>query len=412
MQLLTVISAGLLLAGTAVHAQKGTKKEPPYKFEKIDAAALSNKIYSVDSNAHAVVLADVGSTDIVGNNSWGFSLEFKRKARIHILNKSAYDEATIHIPLHTNGSSTEIIDGLKGTTYNLENGSVTETKLTKENIFEERVSRNWVIKKFTLPKVKEGSIIEFEYRITSDFLFNLRSWVFQKSHPSIWSEYTVNIPQFLNYVFLNQGYLPLHLYDKKERSGAFHVRDTRGAGGIEQDNIIATITEHRLVMKDVPKLREEQFTSSISNYQSRIDFQLAGIRPPLEYRNLMNSWPKLTEQLMEDEDFGRSLKAANLWMNDEMKDILASAKTQTEKAHRIYDYIRDHITCTNHDGSSIYAQQPLKQVLKTGKGSVSEVNLLLTAMLRWADIEADPVLMSTRSHGFALQLYPMLTKFN
>jgi hypothetical protein len=54
----------------------------------------------------------------------------------------------------------------------MENGKVVETKLeTKASVFKEKINKNLVIKKFTFPNIKEGSIIEYEYKLTSDFVF-------------------------------------------------------------------------------------------------------------------------------------------------------------------------------------------------------------------------------------------------
>ena len=60
-------------------------------------------------------------------------------------------------------------------------------------------------KKFTLPGVKEGAIIDYEYTVTSDFLFNLQPWYFQGDIPCLWSEYRAALPQFLKYIMLQQG---------------------------------------------------------------------------------------------------------------------------------------------------------------------------------------------------------------
>ena len=61
------------------------------KYGKVSVEDLQKKTYIIDSNANAVVLADIGSTEIVGNSKGWFSLEFKHFKRIHILNKAAYD---------------------------------------------------------------------------------------------------------------------------------------------------------------------------------------------------------------------------------------------------------------------------------------------------------------------------------
>src|SRR5215831_3571974 len=45
-------------------------------------------------------------------------------------------------------------------------------------------------------------------------------------------------------------------------------------------------------------------------------------------------------------------------------------------------------------------------------GSIGEINLLMIAMLRKKGIHAEPVILSTREHGFIYPNYPMLEKFN
>src|SRR5687768_3744122 len=149
----------LLLSFHSLIAQE----KSPVKFGNVDPADFARKIYSIDSSATAVVIANIGSTDIEGNSKGWFSLVFKRFARIHILNKNAYDVANISIPLFTDGDAEEQLDKLKAVTYNLEDGKVVETKLdVKSNVFKDKINKNLVLKKFTFPNVKEGSIIEFE----------------------------------------------------------------------------------------------------------------------------------------------------------------------------------------------------------------------------------------------------------
>jgi hypothetical protein len=47
----------------------------------------------------AVVIADIGFSEFVGNNSGWFSLEVYATGSIHILNKNAYDVADFEIHL-------------------------------------------------------------------------------------------------------------------------------------------------------------------------------------------------------------------------------------------------------------------------------------------------------------------------
>ena len=381
------------------------------KFGNVSEKDFGTKIYSIDSNASAVVIADIGYSAIEGNTKGWFSLVYKHFKRFHIINKNGYDAANISISLYADGDAEEELNKLKAVTYNLENGKVVETKLdVKAAVFKDKISKNRVVKKFTFPNVKEGSIIEYEYTITSDFLQNLQPWEFQGAYPRLWSEYNLALPEFLGYVFLTRGYKKYDINDKKLRSESFTILDSRGIGASERYQFTANVSDNRWVMKNVPALKEENFTSTIDNHIAKIEFQLSEYRQPLTYRNIMGSWPKLANDLMEADFFGKPVTKDNGWLKDIVKPLIEGVKGNKEKAHKIFSYVRDNFTCTNH--SDLFAEQTLKNLEKSKSGTVAEINLLLTAMLRYADIEADPVILSTRSNGMTYPLYPLITQYN
>src|SRR3569833_3786423 len=105
-------------------------------------------------------MSDIGSEAVEGNSKFLFSIVSERHRVVHILKKNGYHEADIQIPLYIDGSDEERVDNIKATTYNLENGKVVETKLDKASVFREKVDKHRITKKFTMPNVKEGCIIE------------------------------------------------------------------------------------------------------------------------------------------------------------------------------------------------------------------------------------------------------------
>jgi Transglutaminase-like superfamily/Domain of Unknown Function with PDB structure (DUF3857) len=405
-KLLTLFHLLLVTASVAM-AQDKLK----IKFGNVTAADFKPTAYAIDSNANAVVIADVGSTEIVGNSKSGISLLYRNYRRAHILNKNGYDLADVEIELYTNGDAEEELENLKAVTYNLENGKVVETKLEiRSSVFKDKINKNRVVKKFTFPNIREGSIIEYEYRIKSDFIRNLQPWEFQGDYPRLWSEYNVAMPEFINYVTLSQGYQPFAVKDQKSRRDNFTISENRSAGATDRSTFTAGVTDFRWVMKDVPALKEEEFTSTLRNHISKIEFQLASLRDPFLPKSFMDTWPNVSKQLMEDEDFGLQLTKDNGWLGDEVKEAARNASNATDEAKNIYAWMRDNFTCTSHGGTQL--QQSLKNVLKSRNGNVAEINLLLTAMLRKAGLEADPVMLSTRSHGYVHSLYPLMDRFN
>src|SRR6185369_2566430 len=154
-----------------------------------------------------------------------------------------------------------------------------------------------------------------------------------------------------------QGYFQLAA-DKKDNRTRFTVRDTRTAQATESVSFDANVTDYRWVLKNVPALKEESFTSTLNNHISKIEFQLSDQRPPLEYYNYMGTWEKLASDLLKDEDFGSALDKNNGWLSDVVNPLVAGAKNDKEKAKKIYEYVRDNLTCTDHDGK--YLTQTLK----------------------------------------------------
>ena len=386
-------------------------QESPYvKFGKVTPEALQQKVYPIDSAANAVVLSDIGEAAIEGNSKGWFSVLTTRHKVVHILNKSGYDQADVEVSLYTNGSDEETLIDVKAVTYNLENGKIVESKLERSNIFTEKKDKNRIIKKFTLPNVKVGSIIEYQYKVSSDYISNIDPWWFQGSAPRLWSEFQFSVPQFFSYTFVSHGYLKTFLSDKKDRVSQFVVRDQNGTSATESYSFSSGVTDYRWVMKDVPELKPESFTSTLENHVAKIEFQLVSQNDPLRPKDYRNSWTSFTKELLEADYFGTQIKGSNGWLSDDMKLILAGAKTDGEKARKIYQFVRDEFTCTDYARTS--TDQSVKSVFKARKGTISEINLLLTAMLRYAGIQADPVLLSQTNRGYVYDIYPMISRFN
>jgi len=385
------------------------QEKPKIKFGKISVGDFAKKVYSLDSNANAIVIADLGKSEFIGDPKSGLTLQFTHFKRTHILNRNGYDIANVSMLFFVDKNVEENLVDLNAHTYNLENGKIVETKLdVKNNVFKDQLNKYFFIKKFTFPNIKEGSIIEYEYTIKSDFFRNLRSWDFQGEYPCLWSEYEVTIPEFYSYVIIKQGYHPFLLEEQKERRESYNIGSpgmTLSTGPLE-----VNVTDHYWAIKNIPALKLENFTSTLANHVTKIEFQMASTNYPLEARDIMGTWRQLSETLLRSEYFGLPLSRDNSWLADIEKPLISMARNDLEKAKLIYSYVRDQLTCTSHFGIDL--AEPLKNILKKRHGTVSDINLLLTAMLKYADLRAEPVILSTREHGYAFAMYPVINKFN
>lgn len=383
------------------------------KFVDISEVDFSPSAYAIDSSASGIVLFDVGSSTYEGDTHGGFSIIFKRHTRIRLINRNSFDLATITIPLYSAGSLEETVDKLEASTYNLENGKVEKYSLDKTSIFTDRLNKNYTRKKFTLPNLKEGSIIEIKYTLKSPYERDLRSWTFQRPYPVLYSEYNVTIPYFYDFVTIEQGYHPYAVDTVTTENASYNIVDVGNFSTERTRNfsVRTTNTTHMWAMKNVPALKEESFTTTIDNHISRLEFQLSKIRyPDLPVKDVMTNWITVSEDLMKDASFGESLTNVPGWMNTEVKRITEGAATGLDAAHKIYDFVRDNISCSDY--SATHLSSSLKKVYQSRHGNVADINLLLTAFMLSKGFDAHPVLLSTRDNGRAMEIYPVLDKMN
>jgi hypothetical protein len=387
--------------------------KPGYNFGKITPADFNMSLEKFDSGANAVIITDIGRTGFEANNNGFFTLIFTRYMRVKIMNKNGFDVGNYTIYLyHDNEGSYEKLSSVKGSTFNLENGVVNETKLDDKSVFKENYSKHVDRQKFSMPALKEGAIYDLEYTIKSPFSSQLQPWAFQGEYPRIRSEYTVTIAFPFHYVMLVKGDQNFDVNTNKTVFESYTIRENNGTGRDELTQLSGNSIQQHWVKKNVPALREELYTTTLDNYNSGVSFQLNYFQwtNESERHNHMNTWPAVTKTLLEDEEFGLMLSRENSWMADELNIIMAGANSDEQKTYKIYSYVRDNFKSSSNEG--LYAHSSLKDIFKKREGNVAEINLLLIAMLRKAGITADPMILSTRDNGIANVNYPLMREYN
>jgi len=378
---------------------------------------ISNKDFSLpapkfDSGANAVIIADIGSTSFEANNKGFFTLIFTRFVRVKIINKNGYDIGNYKILLYQNDEGEEKLTSVRGSAFNLENGTINETKLDEKSIFNEVYSKNISYRKFSIPALKEGSIYDLEYTIKSPFESELRPWSFQGEYPRLWSEYTVTIAPPFHYVVSIKGDDHFDVDTAKLIFGNFNVREGGGVSESRSISISGNSTYRRWVKKNISSLHPEPFTTTLDNYNTNVSFQLNYFQwsPDSERNDYMITWTTRSKSMMKDPSFGLQITQDNNWIYSELKSILGDARTNDEKVTILYNYVRDNFKTTSNYG--LYIHNSLKDVFKNKEGNVAEINLLLTLMLRKSGINADPMILSTRNNGIADESYPVISDYN
>ncbi|MGJ1445698.1 hypothetical protein ACR79S_03015 [Sphingobacterium spiritivorum] len=107
-------------------------------FDKPKAQDFNFDIKKLDSTANAVVLEEIGKTNLILDDIEGrLYVQHEYKVRILILNQEGFQKANFSIRGYKDGSNSERITDIKGITYNIENGLITSTEMDNKKIFKE-----------------------------------------------------------------------------------------------------------------------------------------------------------------------------------------------------------------------------------------------------------------------------------
>jgi len=373
-------------------------QEPPIEWEEIPISDLQMTEYPADTNATAVILCDYGISKI--NNDMG--VDYERHTRIKILNEKGYDNGTRSIYLST-GRGGERLDDLEAITYSLdENGEVVETELDDDEIFEEEVTENRLKITFTMPALKPGCIIDLKYKVVAESVGYMKGWYFQDDEPTIWSEYRMIYPKKISFAIVKLGYEPFAIDDYSEITQVYTGSASAYLGKIADCN------SYRWAVKNAPALRDEPYITTIMDYVNKIDVQLAGYVSGSGVKRVLNDWPTLAEELLDDNNFGDKIDPGEV--KKLTTDITKDLTSPEEKMNAIYTWISKSIVWSER--YTIFAYDDVDEVLEYKKGNIAEITFLLISMLESAGIKAEPVILSTRAHGTIQELYPIVSQFN
>jgi transglutaminase-like putative cysteine protease len=382
------------------------------KFGKVSEKELSMKQYEKDTCADAVILFNEGNLSFVLDNDKGFQYQYKEHLRIKIFNSNAFNYANYTFFLYHNSSQQEKLVKLKAYTFNKKDGKLKKNKLSLNDILWEKHNKNIDKGKITMPNVIEGSVIDIEYTITSDYMYNLRPWQFQYEIPVVWSEYMVTIPQFYKYNIYYNGYYNLDINKESYATERFtynYSEDTYYAKDYKTTEIKSNSIRLHLASSHIPAFIKEPFLLSSKNYLFTIRFELWSTTFPHQAPTYYsNSWESIEHKLLSNDSFGKQLQKK--FIANEVKEITINSKNDVDKLHAIYSYVKNNIRW-NGD-YSLLATKSLNNVFSDKTGSSSDINLLLTLMLKEAGLNASPVIISTRNNGIVNKNQPGFNQFN
>jgi hypothetical protein len=315
---------------------------------------------------------------------------YKVHQRIKIYNETAVKRGEFEL-LMINGYADEVIYDIKAVVFSInQDGSIREDKLKEQNIYEVKED-NYSYKKFALPNVRAGCIIDIQYNMISHNIYTIQRHFFQHDIPVKESILKVELPSRLAY---NPIFTGEHPFNTSRKTNLLN----------KPNAVLFTMTA-----VDIPPIIEDEYVINIDDFRTSLKYELQTFYYANGRReDFGKSWESLAVEMHNHADFGKQLRKKI----KPLKHILNEAKSYagSAKIKYLYDYIRLNFKWNEKYG--IFTDLGIKKCIKNGKGNIADINLLLTNLLIRSGINASPIIMKSRWRGILNPKYPSLTEPN
>jgi hypothetical protein len=356
-------------------------------FGKIDKPDLEMKDCDFDRGAEALVLIDFGDININYVANIGWISESNYRVRIKILKEKGINRAQIQMSYRSK-SGLEDISGLRGFSFNLDaSGNIQKSELENKSIYKKRINEEYTEISFALPEIRVGTVFEYKYKLTRKSYSYIPNWNFQQSIPVRYSTYNVIAP-------------PAYL----EFTSQSTVRQPMETESQSSDGKGSWYT-----MRNIPGLKNEPFSSGREDFLQRIEFQLSAVNTDGFLKEIRNTWPKIIDELLDDEEFGGVIKK-NIKGTGDLDTLLSASTSVKEKIRIVYNYVQRNMQWNEYYG--FIANDGIRNAWDKKNGSIAEINFILLSLLKEAGVKAKPLLISTKDNGRVNTFYPFINQFN
>lgn len=407
----------LLVITSGINAQN-------FKYGKVSKEELEEKENNAYPDADATVLNRSYKVSFEYKQGEGFNKRIEVLERIKIYNTDGFNWATKKIKTQNELGGEKESFGVKGVTYTLENGSVKKSKLDKSGIFEQREGEYWIENTFTMPNLQKGCVVEYEYTIESPFA-NLRDIDLQYTIPIRQLEIKVEAPDYYVYnIQTNPKASIAYSFNQNSKEKKITIRGKSGLGTANYDSGFRgmrgekgtfkgdeyTYKENIYTMEErnIPPLKVESHVDNLRNYQARSLWELSMINWPGEIpKRYATSWEAVAKSIYERDVFENQLSPKNYYAED-VENAIANLTETEEKMAAIFAMLKNKVRWNSYDG--YFPSNGGRKAYREGEGNVADINLMLISMLKSVNIEAYPVLVSTKKNG--IPVYPTREGFN
>ena len=410
------------------------------KFGKPTKEELTMTTYAPDPDAEAVVLCRLTDVEYSVQTD-GYLVDYHEKIRIKVLKPEGAKYAQVTIPYYVvpqdkdklytsqmalrpqhidiNGAVTydegasrsistniatnyihESIEEVKATAYNMEGSKTTKSKFKGEVALEQLDDETWQAR-FTIPDVRQGTVIEYEYTRHSELFYRLHDWQAQQEIPVAYARLTVTIPRHLLFNFEQHG--SQQLVAKQESSSMIYklVSDPLAAP--------TTVMAYRYIFtgQDLKGAPSDP-NVCLADYFTGVTAEVSsfGLRstPPADYAN---TWEHVDQVLMADDNLGKMIEDHSPLREQLQAENIQTIANEQERAAAVCRLVFSHV---KWNGKYAMWARNAQETLQQGGGNSADINMLLMQTLREAGLKVNPVVMRPCNLGALPLTFPTISK--
>ncbi len=386
----SIILVLLLLSGSVAFAQKTDKALIKKQLEKTT--------YEMGSDADAIVLSEKCTVRILESGT-GYRESYKVYRMIKVFHTSGNEEGSINEQFRDKNNKTNTADSIRGTVYNLVGGKVAETPFTKKQAEISTIDKFNSAVDFTWKGMKDGCIVEYQFVINGPVSNLMPEWEFRAKLPKLESEYEVDAPAGFKFNDISPVPVSFREYDAQDSA----IRTAAAWKTTEKKGARMVVRWHK---RNMPALKREPFYGTIDNAREQFSLQIDGYNVGEQE----GYWNMLNDYFWQNEHFGAQIAKSAKAIKQLTDSVVGKANAPLEKAQRIFGYVQTAYDCNNNAGAML--RRDLEDIIKNRSASEVEMNMLLVAMLRAAQIKASALVLSRLGTPKPSPVYPLVSAFN
>ena len=413
------------------------------KFGKPTKEEMQMTTYEAEPDAEAVVLCRL--TDVEYSiQQTGYLVDYREKVRIKVLKPSGVRYAKVVVPFLKNtpidnrnssskmllkvdatdnnsvsssfeeqaGAMTtadldryseESVEDVKATAYNLQGSKVVKSVLKKGAFVETKIDDQHYQVEFTVPDVKEGTVIEYEYTLHSELFWLLHDWFAQCEIPVVYAKLDMNIPRYLLFNLEEHGVQRLITSCE---SGTMRFK-------LESDPLAAqTVVPSNHYISVGRNLKGMKQGNGVWSMQDNC----AGITALLKHYSMRGAavvdytrtWEQIDEMVLKSDDLGKQLQEHSPLAAELKEAKIEEIADMRQRAEAVAKLVLSKV-----EWNGRYEMSPAntEETLKNGGGSNVDINMLLLQSLQDVGLNAAPVMLRMRNQGVLTMDYPSVQKY-